>query len=182
MNSSIVEHIKDNFSSALLSESSIQGQTALKIAKENIKQVLAFVKEQSYRVLIDLTGIDYLAPVKGTEVVYLLQNPETTERVWIQVFIPREEPLPSIVDLWPGADWYERELYDLFGVNVSGHPHLRRILMPDEWVGHPLRKDYALTEEVVQFKHGVIPKVPSEIIPSSKRKMGHQNRTKDSFS
>jgi len=75
--------------------------------------------------------------------------------------------------LWEGADWYERELYDLFGLYFDGHPDLKRILMPDDWKGHPLRRDYALTEEPVEFKHGVKPKVPSEVIPYVKNFSRH---------
>ncbi len=100
--------------------------------------------------------------------IYFLQNPTTFERLRIAVVVMRGEKLPSAVDLWPGANWYERELYDMFGVGFLGHPDLKRILMPDHWVGHPMRRDYALGEEPVEFKHGVEPKCPSEIIPHVK--------------
>ena len=84
------------------------------------------------------------------------------------VSLARGEEIQTVTDLWAGADWYERELYDLFGIHFHGHPDLTRILMPDDWHGHPLRKDYALTEEPVEFKHGVKPKLPSQIIPNVK--------------
>lgn len=141
----------------------------IEIHKENLKNVLSFLKqmpEPGYEVLMDLTGVDYLDPVKRTKVIYWLHNPTNYQRVRIIVFAERNEALPSVTELWRGADWYERELYDLFGVRFEGHPDLKRILMPDDWVGHPLRRDYALTEEPVQFKHDVVPKVPSEIIPN----------------
>lgn len=145
------------------------GETTLEIGKENLKKVLSFLKESSFEVLMDLTGVDYLEPIKQTKVVYWLHNPENFERIRIVLFAGRDETIPSVTDIWEGADWYERELFDLFGITFEGHPDLKRILMPDDWKGHPLRRDYALTEEVVEFKHGVKPKVPSEIIPYVKK-------------
>lgn len=119
----------------------------------------------SYSVLMDLTGVDYVKPEMRTKVIYFLHNPVSYEKMRVSVFVGRDGTLPSVVDLWEGANWYERELFDLFGIKFEGHPNLTRILMPDDWIGHPLRKDFPLRDEPVEFKHGVKPKPPSEIIP-----------------
>lgn len=158
--------LKERFSRAIVSEKEFLNEVTLEVRKEGIKEILSALKnERGYEVLMDLTGVDYLEPKKQTKVVYWLHNPTTLERIRIVLFAAREESIPSVTDIWEGADWYERELYDLFGIQIDGHPDLKRILMPDDWKGHPLRRDYALTEESVEFKHGVKPKVPSEIIP-----------------
>lgn len=137
------------------------------VSLEQIFSRLATLKgaPHGFEVLMDLTGVDYLKPTPFTRVIYFLHNPVTFERLRLFVDVKREETLPSVVSLWPGADWYERELYDLYGVQIRNHPDMKRILLPDDWKGHPLRKDYPLTEESVAFKHGVEPKIPSEIIP-----------------
>lgn len=162
----VVVQLKSSF--PFLVETHCCGQTTVEVKKEELKSVLSYLKGQvnpGYEVLMDLTGIDYLHPVPHTIVSYLLHNPTNLQRLFLHVRIRREETLPSVTDLWEGADWYERELFDLFGVRIEGHPDMKRILMPDDWKGHPLRRDYALTEESVEFKHGVEPKVPSQIIP-----------------
>lgn len=164
----VVESIKSKFPNSVLSEVTFMGEITLEIGKENLKGIMSYLRQPSeagFEVLTDLTGVDYLEPVKRTKVVYWLQNPTNYERLRIVLFAARDEAIPSVTDIWEGADWYERELYDLFGVRFEGHPDLKRILMPDDWKGHPLRRDYALTEEPVEFKHGVKPKVPSQIIP-----------------
>lgn len=140
-------------------------QTTLETNRAALKELLSFFLKQGYDVLMDLTGVDFLTPEPRTQLLYWIHNPTTLERIRIALFVKRGESAPSVVDLWAGANWYERELYDLFGVVFEGHPDLKRILMPDDWRGHPLRRDYLLTEEPVAFKHGVKPKIPSEIIP-----------------
>lgn len=136
-----------------------------RVTKDQLVRVLSEKRDAGFKVLMDLSAVDYLYPTARTKVFYLLHNPANFSRVRIEVFVARGESLPSVTSLWEGANWYERELYDLFGVLFDDHPNLERILMPDDWTGHPLRRDYPLTEEAVQFKHGVTPKIPSEIIP-----------------
>lgn len=157
---------------AVIRETDFMNELTFEVKLDQLKKVLATLKETpmaGYEVLMDLTAVDYLDPEVQTKVVYWLHNPNNYERVRVVVFAKRDASLPSVIDLWAGADWYERELFDLFGLHFDGHPDLKRILMPDDWVGHPLRKDYPLTEEPVEFKHGVKPKIPSEIIPTKNR-------------
>lgn len=161
----VAQQIKNRFPEAIVEEIHFLGETTLEVRKEGLLKILTDLKQTGFEVLMDLTGVDYLEPSKRTQVVYLLHNPTNYVRIRIVLFVERNGSLPSVITLWEGADWYERELYDLFGIHFEGHPDLKRILMPDDWLGHPLLRDYALTEEPVEFKHGVKPKVPSEIIP-----------------
>jgi NADH-quinone oxidoreductase subunit C len=163
----VIEQLKQQFPHAVLKHMEFMGENTLEIDTPHLKDMLVFLKKEDkgFEVLMDLTGVDYLLPEKRTKVVYFLHNPLTHEKLRVAVFVPREGFLPTVVDLWAGADWYERELYDFFGIRFEGHPDLKRILMPDDWQGHPLLRDYPLTEEPVEFKHGVKPKIPSKIIP-----------------
>lgn len=111
--------------------------------------LLKCLKEEcGFDFLCELGGIDYLNYPNATDryaVVYGLTNTTTGERVWVKAFANDPDPeLPSVVELWRGADWMEREVYDMYGVKFAGHPDLRRILMPHEFTAFPLRKDYPL--------------------------------------
>lgn len=163
-----VNLLKEKIGEGIIAIHTFLDELTIEVRKESLKTVLQFLKqsiEPGYEVLMDLTGVDYLEPIKQTKVVYWLHNPTNFERLRVCVYAKRKESLPSVIDLWEGADWYQRELFDLFGLHFDGHPDLKRILMPEEWIGHPLLRDYALTEESVEFKHGVTPKIPSDIIP-----------------
>ena len=93
----------------------------------------------------DLTATDWPARPEGRfDVVYCLYSTRLRHRVRLKVKVAELQPVPSVTGIWPGVNWLEREVYDLFGVNFSGHPDRRRILMPDDWQGFPQRKDYPL--------------------------------------
>jgi NADH-quinone oxidoreductase subunit C len=82
---------------------------------------------------------------------HLLAVTDRPKRLRLQVWLDEDEPVQSVVEIWPTADWHEREAWDLMGINIQGHPNLKRILMDDDWVGHPLRKDYPIGGEPVRF-------------------------------
>jgi NADH-quinone oxidoreductase subunit C len=107
------------------------------------------LKNQQYSFLSSVTAVDWLEREPRFDVVYhLLSIPNQSElRLKVRVGKPGEEhpPVPTVSGVWPGANWHEREVYDLFGIVFTGHPDLRRILMPMDWTTHPLRKDYPLT-------------------------------------
>lgn len=168
----INQYLIERFPEAIIAETTAYGETTIDVKQEWIKEILHSLKtapEPGYEVLIDLTATDYLYPAWRTKVIYFLYNPTSFQKLQIAIYVERMATILSVTDLWPGANWYERELFDLFGLHFEGHPDPKRILMPDDWQGHPLLRDYALTEEPVEFKHGRLPKVPSEIIPNSDR-------------
>ena len=109
---------------------------------------LKVLKEEGFDMLCDIAGIDYLNYPDATDrfgVVYALTNLKSGERLFVKTFVNDPDPeLKSVCELWTGADWLEREVYDMFGIRFAGHPDLRRILMPDGFTSHPLRKDYPL--------------------------------------
>jgi NADH:ubiquinone oxidoreductase subunit C len=92
-----------------------------------------------------------LKPKRFSVSYHLLALRDRPARVRLQLWVDDGEPVPSVVTVWPTADWHEREAYDLMGIRVDGHPNLRRILMDDDWEGHPLRKDYPIGGEPVRF-------------------------------
>jgi NADH-quinone oxidoreductase subunit C len=116
------------------------------------KSLIRFLKEDAdlaFAQFIDLTAVDYLRyPVTQPgryAVIYTLLSAKLGVRVQVKAFVPEEDPrLPSVADLFGGADWTEREVWDLYGIEFTGHPNLKRILMPDDYDGFPLRKDYPL--------------------------------------
>ncbi|MEO8745310.1 MAG: NADH-quinone oxidoreductase subunit C [Candidatus Dormiibacterota bacterium] len=133
------------------------GDAWVTVAPDNIRDALSALKSDGYRLLVFLTCVDHLVDASREwparyEVVYELRNMETRQQVRVRAFVDGDPPhISSIHDLFPPANWDERETYDLFGVIFDDHPDLTRILMPDDWVGHPLRRDYPVGGEVVEF-------------------------------
>ena len=109
-------------------------------------------KGMEYNLLSDVTGIDSYPQEPRFAVAYHLYSLIHNRSLRLKVYLPGDDPtVPSVTPVYPTANWFEREIYDLLGVTFTDHPDLRRILMPEDWDGHPLRKDYPLGYETVQF-------------------------------
>jgi NADH-quinone oxidoreductase subunit C len=114
-----------------------------------MSELFAFLRRSlGFDLLVDVTCVDYLH-FRGAShrfgLVYLLSNTESGERLTVRVYLDEDDlTVPSLVPLWQGANWLEREVWDMFGIRFAGHPDLRRILLPEEFTAHPLRKDYPL--------------------------------------
>ncbi len=123
----------------------------------HVHEALSSLRDEGYRLLLFVTAVDHWSdpgrewPARF-EVVYQLRNLETREELRVRAFVDGDPPrLDSVQDLFPPANWDERETYDMFGIVFNDHPDLTRILMPDDWVGHPLRRDFPVGGEVVEF-------------------------------
>src|SRR5262245_5441563 len=125
------------------------GDTRLVVTKEKLLDAMRLLNDgRGFDLLVDVTCVDYLNYRDATDrfgLVYLLANTATNERLTVRAFVNEPDlSVPSAVPLWEGANWLEREVWDMFGIRFEGHPDLRRILLPEEFAAHPLRKDYPL--------------------------------------
>ena len=154
--------LQDNMKNLFDLEKKINSELATKIKKTELKHnqiyietnkddlfdVILFLKTDKYtqfRQLIDITAVDYPEEVERFKIVYLFLSHEFNHRVILSYFINENEVIPSITSLFPSANWMEREVFDMYGVNFKDHPDLRRILTDYGFEGHPLRKDFPLT-------------------------------------
>ena len=129
--------------------SEFRGDTRVAVPVESLAAVLRMLMEKfGFDLLVDVTCVDYLHYRDAKDrfgLVYLLANTKNNRRITVRCFVNDPAPtVPSVVSLWEGANWLEREVWDMFGIRFSGHPDLRRILLPEEFTAHPLRKDYPL--------------------------------------
>lgn len=132
-----------------LPTSEFRGQRRVVVPPKRLHEALALLRDQlGFDLLVDITCVDYLHDREAQDrfgLVYLLANTATNERLTVRAMVNDPEPtVASVVDLWQGANWLEREVWDMFGIRFEGHPDLRRILLPEEFASHPLRKDYPL--------------------------------------
>jgi NADH-quinone oxidoreductase subunit C len=141
------DKLKAAFGDALRT-SEFRDNKRVTVPAEKVFDALKLLKDSGFDFLSDVAGIDYLGYPDATDrfaVVYALINMTSGERLFVKTFVNDPDPeVPSVVSLWKGADWMEREVFDMFGIRFPGHPDLRRILMPDAFEDFPLRKDYPL--------------------------------------
>ncbi len=123
------------------------GDWTVVVQANHLIEVATFLRDSpgtSFDSCSDVTAVDWPPRKQRFDVVYSLYSTQYRHRVRVKVRAAENEPVPSVSEVWPAANWLEREVYDMFGVNFVGHPDRRRLLMPDEWQGHPQRKDYPL--------------------------------------
>lgn len=135
------------------------GQNYLIVDRALIPDILMLLRDgEQFDYCVDLTAAHYPTREKQFEVIWILYSFERNERVRVKTSIAEGDSIPTAVGIWPTANWLEREVYDMFGIQFAGHPDLKRILLPDGWKGHPLRKDYGILQqdqEWVQINLGI---------------------------
>jgi len=120
-----------------------RGELTVSVDKEDIAPALRALQAGGYNFFEDMTAVDWYPSVPRFQLTYHILSHALKQRIRLRAMVDESDPaVESITGIWPGANYYEREVFDLFGIRFAGHPNLRRIMMPEEWKGHPLRKDY----------------------------------------
>ena len=162
----LLNRLKEKFSEGISSGQSFLNQPTYTVLVDCLYDVMVDLKDSpdgDFDYLVDLTALDYLEDEKRFCMVYNLYSYQHGKLIRVKARIAEEEVVPSMTSIWKTADWMEREVYDLFGIGFSGHEDLKRILLPDDWHGHPLRKDYdiKLQDQAWIKKHLHIRKTPA---------------------
>jgi NADH-quinone oxidoreductase subunit C len=145
-NNRAVIKLKEKFAASIIEVKEFRGEVTVTVNKQDIVAICRFLKESlQYNLLTDVTAVDYLGKEPRFMAVYNLYSIPNKDRLRVKAPIAESDcTIDTVSTLWNSANWLEREAFDLFGIIFTNHPDLRRILMTDDWVGHPLRKDYPL--------------------------------------
>ena len=150
----IAHDLRDADGESVLGTVFLHGRATVIAEPSRVHGLLERLKDRGYSFLASLHGCDYYPEEPRLGVLYEMMDMREVDRISVKVRVSTEDPrVPSIVDLFPGANWDEREVYDMFGVVFRGHPDLRRILMPEDYEGHPQRRDFPIGGEPVIFTH-----------------------------
>jgi NADH-quinone oxidoreductase subunit C len=144
----LAAHLADRLGPKLLDWKVALGELTIEVARDDIPEAIALLRDDPqcrFGCLIDICGVDYPERKERFDVVYHLLSPWLNQRIRVRTRTDALNPVPSIVPIFPGANWFEREAYDLYGILFAGHPDLRRLLTDYGFQGHPLRKDFPLT-------------------------------------
>jgi NADH-quinone oxidoreductase subunit C len=157
--------IQERFPGDIVASRLFRGEKTIAVKKDNIVAICRLLRdspETNYNYLSDLTAVDLLEAVDEDsgvprfEMVYNMYSMGTFQRFRLKAQVSEDDPAIDTVEVvWPNANWAEREVFDLFGITFNNHTDLRRIMMPDDWVGHPLRKDFPLGGEEIEFSFNV---------------------------
>lgn len=142
----VLEKLSSRFGAAILATHSDFGDDTAIVDRGKILEICTFLRDDAdlrFSLAVDVTGVDYIDETPRFEVVYHLYSVEKKIRVRVKARVPADDPtIDSVAGVWAGLNWYEREAFDMYGIRFNNHPDLRRILLPETFVGHPLRKDY----------------------------------------
>jgi len=141
-------YLREKLGSKILGSQVAHGDLQIEVAADDIVDIVSFLKrdvQSQFISIIDVCGVDYPSRARRFDVVYHLLSPRQNQRIRVKLQADEDTLVPSITGVFPGADWFERETYDLYGILFTGHPDLRRILTDYGFEGHPLRKDFPLT-------------------------------------
>jgi NADH-quinone oxidoreductase subunit C len=156
--SPMIARLKGNYGSGI-EPLTYAGQNYMVVDRSLIPEILQVLRnEEQFDYCVDITAVHYPAREKQFDVVWVLYSHPRNERIRVKTQILDGATLPSSIPIWPGANWLEREVYDMFGIKFDGHPDMKRILLPEGWKGHPLRKDYGILQqdnEWVQINLGI---------------------------
>lgn len=155
----MVTRLKQQYGSGIREANTYLGQAYMAVESSIIHELLQVLRDQEdFDYCVDVTALHYPQREKQFDVIWILYSFPHNERIRVKTMIADGESLPSSTAIWATANWLEREVYDMFGIKFDGHPDLKRILLPDGWKGHPLRKDYGIIQqdkEWVQINLGI---------------------------
>jgi NADH-quinone oxidoreductase subunit C len=158
-NSELVSTLRAQYGSGIREAATYLGQNYMVVEVTLIPEILRLLRDQEqFDYCVDVTAVHYPEREKQFDVIWILYSHPRNQRIRIKTMISDDQILPSSVSIWSTANWLEREVYDMFGIRFEGHPDLKRILLPDGWKGHPLRKDYGIIQqdtEWVQINLGI---------------------------
>ncbi|MFQ5817055.1 MAG: NADH-quinone oxidoreductase subunit C [Terriglobia bacterium] len=144
----LVRRLRARFPEAIGEATQDREQAIVFVSRDRLLDVCDYLKyEEKFNFLTDVTAVDRYRGAKRFEVVYNLYSFSHNVRLRLKVHLADDESVPTVSGLWGTANWLEREAYDMFGIHFDGHPYLKRILLPEEWKGHPLRKDYDIIRQ-----------------------------------
>ena len=148
LDNELIQRLKARFGDAIKEATQDRKQAIVLVAADQLREISRYCRdEEKFDMLDDLTAVDWPKREKRFDVVLILYSFPKNERLRLKAHAGETEPVPSLCEIWPVANWLERECFDMFGIVFEGHPDLKRILMPDEWQGHPLRKDYDILKQ-----------------------------------
>ena len=148
LDNELTQRLKARFGDAIRETTLDRKQAIVLVDATQLREIALYCRDdEKFDMLSDLTAVDWPKREKRFDVVLNLYSFPKNERLRLKAHAAENEPVPSVCEVWPAANWLERECYDMFGIVFEGHPELKRILLPDEWQGFPLRKDYDILQQ-----------------------------------